>query len=90
MEEKKDPKKDIQIRMRKIEGQVKGIEKMIENDACCKDMLVQVAAVRAAINKVGSLMLQNYAEKCFSYDFEGDSNKDNIEQLIKTVNMFLK
>ena len=45
--------KDIQVRLRKIEGQVKGIEKMVASEACCKNILVQVAAVRAAMNKVG-------------------------------------
>ncbi|WP_102400549.1 metal-sensitive transcriptional regulator [Haloimpatiens massiliensis] len=90
MSDKKDPKRDIQIRMRRIEGQVKGIQKMIDNDACCKDLLVQVAAVRAAINKVGSLILQNYAERCFFCDEETDINKEKMNELVDTINMFLK
>ena len=56
--------KDIQIRLRKIEGQVKGIEKMVSSEVCCKNILVQVAAVRAAMNKVGGLVLERYTKNC--------------------------
>ncbi len=58
-------KKDIQNRLKRIEGQVKGIEKMVDNETCCKDILIQIAAIRAAINKVGTLVLENYAKDCF-------------------------
>ncbi|MDK2815257.1 MAG: CsoR family transcriptional regulator, copper-sensing transcriptional repressor, partial [Thermoanaerobacter sp.] len=53
-----DSKGDLLRRLRKIEGQVKGIQKMIENDAHCVDVLVQVAAVRSAINSVGKILLK--------------------------------
>jgi CsoR family transcriptional regulator, copper-sensing transcriptional repressor len=85
----KDIKKDISIRLRRIEGQVKGIEKMIENEACCRDVLVQIAAIRAAINKVGGMVLENYAKKCMIEESES-SDHENIEQLIQTLLMFLK
>jgi DNA-binding FrmR family transcriptional regulator len=85
-EENKDSKKDIMVRLRRIEGQVKGVEKMIESEACCRDILVQVAAIRAAINKVGGLVLENYAKSCMLKD----SDDSDIEQLISTLLMFLK
>lgn len=88
-EANKDIKKDIQVRLRRIEGQVKGIEKMIENEASCKDILVQIAAIRAAINKVGGLVLENYAKNCFCKD-DQESSQDNIEELVSTLLMFLK
>lgn len=89
MEKKKDSKKDIQVRLRRIEGQVKGIERMMESEACCKDVLVQVAAVRAAINKVGALILQNYAQNCMVSD-EENKNAEKIEELVSTLTMFMK
>ena len=80
---------NISTRLRKIEGQVKGIEKMVEGNAKCSEILVQVAAVRAAINKVGSIIFENYAKNCICK--EGNSeNSESIENLIKTMNMFLK
>lgn len=82
-------KKDILVRLRRIEGQVKGIQNMVENEACCKDMLVQIAAIRAAINKVGGLMLENYGRNCMGIE-ENDENNKKIEQLVNTMLMFLK
>lgn len=83
-------KKDIQTRLRRIEGQVKGIEKMIDNEVNCRDIVIQIAAVRAAVNKVGGLILENYAKNCIMKD-EIDSAKDTeIEDLLSTLLMFLK
>ncbi|MCH5138953.1 metal-sensitive transcriptional regulator [Clostridiaceae bacterium UIB06] len=91
MEEKKVvTKKDIQTRLRRIEGQIKGIEKMVENEACCKDVLIQVAAVRAAMNKVGGLVLENYAKTCLICDDSNRSEEEKIEELVSTLTMFLK
>lgn len=81
-----EEKKQIQTRLRRIEGQIKGIEKMIESDICCKDILIQISAVRAAVNKVGSMILKNYAKTCL---LENENN-DNIDTFLDTFTMFLK
>lgn len=83
-------KKDIQTRLRRIEGQIKGIEKMLDNEVCCKDVLIQVAAARAAINKVGAIILENYAKKCFECNSEDKEEIGKIEELVSTLTMFLK
>ncbi|MBU3175085.1 metal-sensitive transcriptional regulator [Clostridium estertheticum] len=87
--------KNIQVRLRKIEGQVKGIEKMITCEACCKDVLVQVAAARAAMNKVGGLVLERYTKNCLLHEDNGSDEEKNeekakIEELVSTFLMFLK
>lgn len=89
MVENKTLKKDIVTRLRRIEGQVKGIEKMIDNEANCKDVLVQIAAVRAAINKVGGMVIENYAKNCMVQEKNSDS-EENVEKLVETLLMFLK
>ncbi|WP_055668006.1 metal-sensitive transcriptional regulator [Desnuesiella massiliensis] len=90
MDEKSEAlKKDMLVRLRRIEGQVKGIQNMVDKEVCCKDMLVQIAAVRAAINKVGGLMLENYARNCMGIE-DTDENNKKIEQLVDTLLMFLK
>jgi DNA-binding FrmR family transcriptional regulator len=89
MANEKNSKKDIQVRLRRIEGQVKGIEKMMEGNICCKDVLVQVAAVRAAINKVGALILQNYANECMG-DEKNSAYEAKIDELVATLTMFMK
>ena len=81
--------KDIQVRLRKIEGQVKGIEKMVSSEACCKNILVQVAAARAAMNKVGGLILERYTKNCLLS--ENDSvEEEKVDELVSTFLMFLK
>lgn len=82
--------KDIQVRLRKIEGQVKGIEKMVTSDTCCKNILVQVAAVRAAITKVGGLVLERYTKNCLLNDDDNVVQEEKIDQLVSTFLMFLK
>jgi DNA-binding FrmR family transcriptional regulator len=52
-------------RLRRIEGQVRGIEKMIVDGRDCESLLTQLAAVRSAIESVGALMLNNYMKLCF-------------------------
>lgn len=82
-------KSDILLRLRRIEGQVKGIQGMIDKNTCCDDVLVQIAAIRAAINKVGGMILQNYAENCLDIG-ESEEEKEKVENLVKTINKFLK
>ena len=67
-------RKDISNRLKRIEGQVKGIQGMVEKDACCDDILIQISAVRSAINKVGSMMIEHYANNCMGVE------KDSIEE----------
>ena len=87
--EKEKVKKDIQNRLKRVEGQVKGIEKMVDNDAECKDILIQIAAIRSAINKVGTIILENYAKHCF-VETEKDSSESKIDDLVSTLTMFIK
>lgn len=82
-------KKDILNRLKRIEGQVKGIQGMVEKDSCCNDILIQISAIRSAINKVGALMLENYACNCLGSK-EKDEEDENIQTLIKTINTFIK
>ena len=62
---------------------------MVEGDNCCKDVLIQVAAVRAAMNKVGALVLENYAKTCLICG-EDKTQEEKIEELVSTLSMFLK
>ncbi|MFL0247380.1 metal-sensitive transcriptional regulator [Candidatus Clostridium stratigraminis] len=85
-----DTKKDVQNRLRRIEGQVKGIEKMIDNEANCKDILIQIAAIRSALNKVGGIVLENFAKDCIDGTEGNCFPKNKIDDLMDSLLMFIK
>ena len=89
MENNEELKKNILTRLKRIEGQVKGIQGMIDKNVCCSDVLIQISAIRAAINKVGGLILEDYARNCIGIE-EGSENEEGLENLIKTLNSFVK
>jgi DNA-binding FrmR family transcriptional regulator len=90
MESKIESKEDILKRLRRIEGQVRGIQKMIEEEKGCADTLTQVAAVRAAINKVGSLILEKHSMDCVQNVVTAQDKEKAVSELTKTLQSFMK
>lgn len=75
--------------MNRIEGQIRGVKGMIEKDAYCDDVLNQIAAVQAALNGVGKLLLAAHMKSCVIERIEaGESNV--IDELLITVNKLMK
>ena len=70
-------------RLRRIEGQVRGLEKMIIDDRDCESLVTQLAAVRSAIESVGALVLNNYMKLCFRKGAESESA--SIDSLARVV-----
>lgn len=89
LEKQELEKKDILVRLRRIEGQVKGIQGMMDKNVCQKDVLTQISAIRSAINKVGILIVENYAKNCMGIK-EDDDNYEGLQELVKTLNSFIK
>ncbi len=58
------PRPEIVSRLKKIEGQVKGLENMVESERECVDIMIQLAAVKAGLESVAGLVLRNYADIC--------------------------
>ena len=83
------------MRLARIAGQVTGIQKMVDDQRYCVDVLTQVAALRAALDQFGVLMLTTHLEDCV-YGTEGDKDcnnmdpKQRIEEIKLTLNRFLK
>ena len=61
---KEEQKKEVLARLKRIEGQVRGLQRMVEEEAPCSDILTQVAAVTAAIKKVGMVVVKANMEEC--------------------------
>ena len=69
-------------RLRRIEGQIRGIEKMIEDDRDCVSIVMQLAAVRSGIEGVGALVLNNCMKLCF---YKGTDAATDIDSLSRAV-----
>jgi len=90
LDNKEISKEDILNRMKKIEGQAKGIQKMIEEDKCCGDIMVQISAIRSAINKVGGLIMDRYIKECLKESLKDENSDKSIEEIIETIVRYVK
>ena len=82
-----DEKKLIISRLNRISGQINGITKMIENDAYCNDVLVQLSAVKNSVKSLSSHILENHLYTCVTEDLE-NGNFDTIDELISLFKRF--
>lgn len=89
-----DKKTDTQIniinRLKKIEGQVKGIQRMVDSGKCCDDIMIQISAVRSAINKVGGIILDTYIKDCLITSLKNEENDEKLNDLIDTIVKYVK
>ncbi len=81
--------KDMINRLSRIEGQVRGIKNMVEKDAYCTDILVQVAAVNAALNSFNRVLLANHIKTCVTQDIR-DGKEETVDELIQTLKKLMK
>jgi CsoR family transcriptional regulator, copper-sensing transcriptional repressor len=78
----------VATRLKRIEGQVGGLQRMVEEDRYCMDMLTQISAVRAALHKVEEQILRDHVSHCVADAFSsGDvlDQQHKIEELVATI-----
>ena len=88
-ERTEEQKKALINRLNRIEGQIRGIRKMIENDAYCNDVLIQSAAVNSAINSFSKQLLSAHIHSCVARDIR-DGKDEVIDELIETMGKLMK
>lgn len=76
-------------RLSRIEGQVRGIRKMVESDAYCPDILIQVSAVNAALNSFNKELLGNHIRTCVANDIRAGKD-ETIDELVRTLQKMMK
>jgi len=101
MEEKKCPScqktkersdkeyKDLIHRLNRIEGQIRGIKGMVERDAYCTDILIQVAAANAALNSFNRVLLSNHIKTCVTEDIR-QGKEETVEELVEVLQKLMK
>jgi DNA-binding FrmR family transcriptional regulator len=79
----------ITARLRRIEGQVRGIQKMLEEGRECEDMLTQAMAARSAIDQVGARLMEYHVERCLLEGFDCDAERmDRLRESLKLWTKF--
>jgi CsoR family transcriptional regulator, copper-sensing transcriptional repressor len=82
-------KDQLHKRLRRIEGQVRGIQRMVEDDRPCPDILVQIAAIEAALDKVALGLLDGHVKHCVA-NADGDEREGQMGELMEAMARFMR
>ena len=78
-------KGDIRVRLKRVRGQVDGIERMLDANRPCVDILTQVAAAQQALRGVGKLMVRNYLERCAAEGLKSGREQEVYDELMDII-----
>ena len=84
-----EEKKSLINRLSRIEGQIRGIKGMIESDAYCIDVIMQVSAANCALNSFSKVLLSDHIKTCVVNDIR-DGNDEKLEELVSTLQKVMK
>lgn len=82
-------KGNLQTRLNRIEGQIRGVKSMIERDTYCDDVLNQISAVQSALNGVGKLLLEAHMKSCLIERIQA-GEEEVVDELLITVHKLMK
>ncbi|MFP3846067.1 metal-sensing transcriptional repressor [Priestia filamentosa] len=83
-------KTQLITRLKRIEGQVRGIQNMIEDERYCVDILTQISAINSAMKNVGLQLLEKHAQSCVSNAIKEGNGNEAIEELMDVFKRFSK
>lgn len=84
-----EERKVLMTRLRTVEGQIRGIQKMVENDAYCPDIVMQVSAVTNALNSFNKLLLASHIRGCVTEDIR-EGRADKVDELCSMLQKVMK
>ncbi|WP_077706084.1 metal-sensing transcriptional repressor [Virgibacillus dokdonensis] len=86
----KDEISAITNRLKRVEGQVRGVQKMVEEDRYCIDILVQISAINAALKKVGFSIAERHTKHCVSHAVRSGQGEEAIDELMEVLKQLSK
>ncbi|RFA33358.1 transcriptional regulator [Virgibacillus dokdonensis] len=86
----KDEISAITNRLKRVEGQVRGVQKMVEEDRYCIDILVQISAINAALKKVGFSIAERHTKHCVSHAVQSGQGEAAIDELMEVLKQLSK
>lgn len=84
-----DNKEAVQKRLRRVEGQIRGVARMVEEDAYCIDILTQINAAQAALDKVAMELMRDHARHCMVNVKDMSEQKEKADELVNAVGRML-
>ena len=83
-------KQQLQTRLRRIEGQVRGVARMIDEDKYCVDVVTQVAAIQAALDKVSLGLLDGHIRGCVREEIAAGGGEAKVDELLQVMDRVLR
>lgn len=84
-----EEKKKLLARLKRIEGQIRGIEKMVEEDLYCPDILIQVLAATSALNSFNKVLLSNHIKGCVTNDIR-EGKKESVDEICHLLQKLMR
>ena len=81
--------KSLKNRLNRIEGQIRGIQNMLDEEAYCPDILIQVSAVNSALNSFSKELLSEHIRHCVLHDIK-DGKEETVEELTEVIRKVMK
>ncbi len=85
-----ETKKKVEARLKRVAGQVAGVQRMVDGDRYCVDVLMQISAARAALAKVSKMLLESHIRTCVSAAFESEDEGERAAKVQELVRVFEK
>ena len=83
-------KEKILNRLRRIEGQSRGLQKMVENDQYCVDIMTQIASIQAALEQVSLVLLENHMHHCVTEAIQEGNGQEKIAEIMTVLKRYAK
>jgi DNA-binding FrmR family transcriptional regulator len=78
----------VVARLKKVEGQIRGLMGMVERDVPCEDILVQISAAKSALHKIGQVILEGHLSHCVLAGIANGDTDDTLKRLAKAIEQF--
>jgi DNA-binding FrmR family transcriptional regulator len=83
-------KENILTRLRRIEGQTRGLQRMVEEDKYCVDIMTQVASVQAALEQVSLMLMENHMRHCVTEAIQEGKGEEKISEVMNVLKRYVK
>lgn len=85
-----ETKKELRPRIRRILGQIEGVEKMIDEERYCIDIINQVNAARRALEQVALIIMKRHMESCLSEAIKSKKGQEKIDEMVDSIDAFIR